>query len=584
MEFKDEELSVVAQSTLKFAKEEAEREFEKVRQKYIKKRKSNAVHLTTSVEDYENTLTELRLKHLKEDLNAYFDINPKLYAYVCAINAKEELNFIHEHNKIHRHDVGRETIMKEIVTRRFDSVKVDNQLEKTKYEKEKYEKEEERDYQHRLDIEKVAKELLQQANKEDLLVESYATIYSNLVQEFEKICDENKAEMDSLFEKVNLLVKENFKKIAFTAEKTKITEIAKDRDQKARDLLAIHRQDIDNNVDYKVLKVQLREKLPVEEKLKKVEEQKEVYKKQIQDLETQINQLNEEIQTIEKAIDEKRKENQKEFVERVDFSELNNVTTEEAEVLHKINSCFVKESEEIFDALIEIINEYGKKNFVPFDIYKKEHIQNYDQQIQTINETLKTFIQPIDEKKKEKEIIAPLDTEISMALRNTNCGKYKLRELTTDFFDSQNPDYKYDSSHMSQALTGVLLAIDLPEEEYQLQTIAYQFAADFNEAEFSDEIYQIGSIPNVTLRRFGILPDSKELFAEISIYSANADPDSLSASLKGRADALYSEISGEEDAVLYLKEQRISSVTISFYTPWDRTVDPPYHTFSYQIQ
>lgn len=185
---------------------------------------------------------------------------------------------------------------------------------------------------------------------------------------------------------------------------------------------------------------------------------------------------------------------------------------------------------------------------------------------------------------KENEIIAPLDTEISMALRNTNCGNYKLRELTTDFFDSQNPDYKYDSSHMSRTLTGAPLAIDLPEEEYQLQTIAYQFAADFNEAEFSDEIYQIGSIPNVTLRRFGILPDSKELFAEISIYSANADPDSLSASLKGRADALYSEISGEENAVLYLKEQGISSVTISFYTPWDRTVDPPYHTFSYQIQ
>lgn len=46
--------------------------------------------------------------------------------------------------------------------------------------------------------------------------------------------------------------------------------------------------------------------------------------------------MNEEIQTIEKAIDEKRKENQKEFVERVDFSELNNVTTEEAEVLHKL--------------------------------------------------------------------------------------------------------------------------------------------------------------------------------------------------------------------------------------------------------
>lgn len=143
------------------------------------------------------------------------------------MNAKEELNFIHEHNKIHRHDVGRETIMKEIVTRRFDSVKVDNQLEKTKYEKEKYEKEEERDYQHRLDIEKVAKELLQQANKEDLLVESYATIYSNLVQEFEKICDENKAEMDSLFEKVNLLVKENFKKIAFTAEKQRLQKLQK---------------------------------------------------------------------------------------------------------------------------------------------------------------------------------------------------------------------------------------------------------------------------------------------------------------------------------------------------------------------
>lgn len=151
---------------------------------------------------------------------------------------KKNYEFKHEHNKIHRHDVSRETIMQEIILRRYNSVNVDNQLAKSFYEKEKYEEQEKRDYQHRLDIEKVALELLQQENKEDLLVENYASFYEKIVEDFEKICDENKKTTNSLFEKVDLLVKENFKKIAFTDEKSKITEIAKVRDQKARDLLA----------------------------------------------------------------------------------------------------------------------------------------------------------------------------------------------------------------------------------------------------------------------------------------------------------------------------------------------------------
>lgn len=379
MEYKD--LSVVAESTLKFAKEEAEREYEKIRQKYINKREENAVHLTTSVEEYENALSDLRLHNLRKNLNAYFDKNPKLYDYVRALNVKKEMDFKNEHNKIHRHDVGSEIIMKEIATRRHNNVQAEAEIEKTKYLKDKFEKIEQEDYQFHLEYDRLVEEITKEHHCINPIKETYESFYQQMLADYEKICLENKQVMDSLFSKVEVLVKENYEKVALTQEKTEINEVRAQRDQKARDLLALNKEYLENNVDVKVLKVQLHEKLPVEEDLKTVEEKKKEFETEIQKLETEINALNRQIQEMEQALVEKRKKLNQEFINRDDFASLEDVTKEEASILKTINSCFVKETDEVFVALINTINDYAKKTFKTFDVYKAEKLAIYNQKL-----------------------------------------------------------------------------------------------------------------------------------------------------------------------------------------------------------
>ncbi len=375
MEFKD--LSITAESTLKFAKEDAEREFEKIRQKYVKNRNANAVHLTTSVEEYETALTELRLKILRENLDAYYDVNPKLYEYVRMANAKKEIEFRHEHNKIHRHDVTREAVMKEIATRRYNLEKVIVGLEKAAYEKEKYVKNEKLDYDHRVELDKMANQIIADHHAINPNCLTYEEFYKQILEDFNKICQENKQLMADLFEKVNVLVKQNYEKISMTEEKAKMIEISAQRDQIARELLAKHRQILDDKVDLKVLKTQLREKLPVEETYQEVENKIQQDEAELKELEAALEAKKQEISQLEAQIKKQIEEYKKEFLASGSLDKNEKTADSNDEIMAMINACFAKETDEIFDALIQVINNYAKNKFKPFDVYKQEKLEEY---------------------------------------------------------------------------------------------------------------------------------------------------------------------------------------------------------------
>lgn len=184
---------------------------------------------------------------------------------------------------------------------------------------------------------------------------------------------------------------------------------------------------------------------------------------------------------------------------------------------------------------------------------------------------------------KEEELISPLYSEISDIVGQSPFGRYRIQSLTISWLNDENPTYQYGSKDFHYAVSDNPVSFNQSKEEYCAQTLAYQFALNFSKNVFHDEIYQAGSIRNVTLRRFGILPETQELYIEIPIYSANEDPAALKVSLSDRAQELYDGLTQDEMTCDYLQENSISSITISFYTPWDWEAENYYNTYQYEF-
>lgn len=112
-----------------------------------------------------------------------------------------------------------------------------------------------------------------------------------------------------------------------------------------------------------------------------------------------------------------------------------------------------------------------------------------------------------------------------------------------------------------------------PEEELKIQKMLYYSIEDWNSqiprTEWSGKPPPVEA-PNVTLRHFGIKPDTGELYMEIPIYlyDYNMSAEEYWESLAGRSEELYRSISGDGEAAAYLKKSGVHTVTVEFYTPW----------------
>lgn len=176
-----------------------------------------------------------------------------------------------------------------------------------------------------------------------------------------------------------------------------------------------------------------------------------------------------------------------------------------------------------------------------------------------------------------------LCSQVSEALSETPFGRFTMNTLTVSCHGSlAGIKGMTDQRTVSISIPDLKFQRVMADEEYEMQTQIYEYLQKFNQEIFSDARY--GAF-NVTLKCFGIEPETKSLYMEIPIYSAPFDmeEDVFKESLKARADELYRCVTGEDGFAEYLKEQGVTAVTIALYTPWDREAEKSYNIYKYEL-
>ena len=114
--------------------------------------------------------------------------------------------------------------------------------------------------------------------------------------------------------------------------------------------------------------------------------------------------------------------------------------------------------------------------------------------------------------------------------------------------------------------------------------------AAFGRAEFGDEQYDTSlNMPKgeVTLKRFGVRPESGELYAEIPVYrlpsSDEEEQTAFKAGLKTRSEELFALLSDDERAASWLREQGVETVTVAYQTAWE-TQGEFFYTYRYELE
>ena len=158
-----------------------------------------------------------------------------------------------------------------------------------------------------------------------------------------------------------------------------------------------------------------------------------------------------------------------------------------------------------------------------------------------------------------------------------NCKDLEGNLRYTDGDDPSDSRREIDTSYS--------YAAPQTDEEKHVQTIAYEFAAAFNKEYFEDTSFYF-PYGEIYLRRFGISPGSDELSIEIAIYMVGGADDAeqaeFKASLDERSADLADAITGDDEAMQYIKDNGASSVTVAFYTPWEKQGNF-FYTYSYNI-
>lgn len=178
--------------------------------------------------------------------------------------------------------------------------------------------------------------------------------------------------------------------------------------------------------------------------------------------------------------------------------------------------------------------------------------------------------------------------QVRAALKQNSYG-FRISNLIVNCIDlegnirSTDGDAPSDNRREINSSSGY--AAPQTAEEMYVQTIAYDFTTAFNKEYFSDTSHYF-PYGEICLRRFGITPGSDSLYIEIAVYVVGGtdDPEraDFKASLDERSEELFNAITKDEKAMQYLKDNDAASVTVAFYTPWEKQGDF-FYTYSYNL-
>ena len=170
----------------------------------------------------------------------------------------------------------------------------------------------------------------------------------------------------------------------------------------------------------------------------------------------------------------------------------------------------------------------------------------------------------------EKEEIEKRTSEIndelkSLCLRQDTYGFLKLNELNVNFMSTSNtPIIGYNNISTK---TSIPISLEATAEELETQKIVYDY---------------INEQDNFSLKRFGVVDETKELYIEIPIFDVTKTEDqvNISKSLNSISDSLSNKIIESATSKQYLKKNKVNVVTISFYVPWN----DDFVTFNYKVE
>lgn len=179
------------------------------------------------------------------------------------------------------------------------------------------------------------------------------------------------------------------------------------------------------------------------------------------------------------------------------------------------------------------------------------------------------------------QLIYKIFDQIVEAVQGSTYGMFKVYSIEVNYFDTKDRSKQFNQlSEEFREITAGKQA----EDEYHIQSLAYEFVREFNEDEYGDQKY--GPLPEITLKRFGLRRESDELYIEIPIYTLGDREDKereiFTSSLEDKSQDLYNLLISDKSAMEYLRSKNVSTITISYSTPWEAKGNN-YYTFSYDL-
>ena len=177
----------------------------------------------------------------------------------------------------------------------------------------------------------------------------------------------------------------------------------------------------------------------------------------------------------------------------------------------------------------------------------------------------------------EQKVVDEIFNQVPQALKSTPYGRFQIH--TIDLACYSTGDVERYSTSIGAGTPSDIWVGDVPAQEQQLQTLAYEFIKEYNDTEFGQAA--TGNHATLVLKRYGIAPGSRELKVEVSGFLQDTkDVAAFQSSVEGKTQALYEKLIAEPSSVESLEKSQVETITISYDAP---SVQPEYITFSYPL-
>jgi len=255
------------------------------------------------------------------------------------------------------------------------------------------------------------------------------------------------------------------------------------------------------------------------------------------------------------------------------FSAYQNLTeSERTIIIEKTDDIPIDDVVKYFEKkIVDYVDSKELIDIISLDIYKDNLLMHENQNQKQFNNLFANVELSINIQdmtgEETQDITHKMNKEIVDLCSNQDTyGFLKLNTLNINFIDN-NKMAKYEYVNTNTVVSPIT-NIKQTKEELETQNIVYNFVHEHE---------------NFSLKRFGVIDKTKELYIEIPIYDIYnvEDQTDILENLNSISDSLYNKIESDTISKQYIQSNNVSIVTISFYVPWNKD---EFITYNYKLE